>query len=234
MAAVNNSCQQYVTVWLFTIFMKPILFSVFRFIRTFYLVVYNLMQGALFLYITSVLLYKLLFQGTGTVEVYEIPCLLVIHVRTFEFIVSTTQHQLKTMNLNDDWTTCVLRFFPTSIRPLTICMERTSYQDSNRLYFSPVKGSSAAKSHHERILPPHVFFNWSFIISKMSNIKKIMSKLCSFLTSIYMDLTNLQSLSWCCLENEIFQRFNKVLNCFLYSLFYKIHILYTQNLFVDR
>ena len=146
--------------------MKPILFSVFRFIRTFYLVVYNLMQGALFLYITSVLLYKLLFQGTGTVEVYEIPCLLVIHVRTFEFIVSTTQHQLKTVNLNDDWTTCVLRFFPTSIRPLTICMERTSYQDSNRLYFSPVKGSSAAKSHHERILPPHVFFNWSFIISK--------------------------------------------------------------------
>lgn len=39
--------------------------EVFRFIRTFYLVVYNLMQGALFLYITSVLLSKVIFQGTG-------------------------------------------------------------------------------------------------------------------------------------------------------------------------
>jgi len=187
------------------------------------------MQGALFLYITSVLLYKLLFQGTGTVKFYEIPCLLVI--RTFEFIVSTTQHQLKIMNLTDDWTTCVLRFCPNSKRPLTVCIERTGLQDSSRLYFSPVKESSVAKSPHERILPPHVFFNWSFIISKMSNIMKILSKLCSFLTSIYMDL---HSFSWCCLENDIFQRLNKVLNCFLYSLFYKIHILYTQNLFVDR
>jgi len=66
------------SVQLFTIFMKPILFSVFRFIRTFYLVVYNLMQGALFLYITSVLLSKVIFQGTGTAKFYEIMFVLVI------------------------------------------------------------------------------------------------------------------------------------------------------------
>ncbi|XP_078375292.1 very-long-chain (3R)-3-hydroxyacyl-CoA dehydratase-like [Oculina patagonica] len=46
--------------------------EVFRFIRTFYLVVYNLMQGALFLYITSVLLSKVIFQGTGAFpEAYD-------------------------------------------------------------------------------------------------------------------------------------------------------------------
>ena len=40
--------------------------SVFRFIRTLYLVVYYLMQAGLFVYITSVLLSRLVFHGTGT------------------------------------------------------------------------------------------------------------------------------------------------------------------------
>ena len=43
-----------------------ICFSVFRFIRTFYLVLYNLLQAGLFVYITSVLLSRLIFQGAGT------------------------------------------------------------------------------------------------------------------------------------------------------------------------
>ena len=141
--------------------MKPILFPVFRFIRTFYLVVYNLMQGALFLYITSVLLSKVIFQGTGTVKFCE--CLLVI--RTFRFTFSTTRHQLRTVNLNYNcyWTTCVVRFVPLFKSPLTIYTERTSHQDSNGLYFSPIKETSAAKPCHERMLPPNVFFNWSYI-----------------------------------------------------------------------
>ncbi|CAH3033266.1 unnamed protein product [Pocillopora meandrina] len=46
--------------------------EVFRFTRIFYLVVYNLMQGGLYLYITSVLLYKAIFQGTDAFsEAYD-------------------------------------------------------------------------------------------------------------------------------------------------------------------
>lgn len=46
--------------------------EIFRFIKKFYLVLYNLLQAGLFLYITSALLSRLVFYGTGAFpEAYE-------------------------------------------------------------------------------------------------------------------------------------------------------------------
>ena len=101
------------------------------------------MQGALFLYITSVLLSKVFLQGTGAVEFFE--CLL---IRTYVFIVST-------MNLM-----MIVTEQPV-LSGLFYFMQRTRRKDSNSLYFSPIKETSATKSHHGRILLPIIFFKWS-------------------------------------------------------------------------
>lgn len=53
------------------------------------------------------------------------------------------------------------------------------------------------------------------LYSQTTNIKKIMPKLCSFLASIYRDVTITVS-SWCCLQIGTFRRFNRVLKCYLY------------------
>lgn len=46
--------------------------EVFRFVRAFYLVIYNLMQAGMFIYITSVLLSRVILNGTGAfAEAYD-------------------------------------------------------------------------------------------------------------------------------------------------------------------
>lgn len=122
------------------------------------------MQGVLFLYITSVLLSKVIFQGTGTVTFHE----RMLHVRTCTFIVSAAEHQLRIMNLNDKTVTgqplwSCLFHFKTSLDHIYNNMYAKSHQDSNSPYFSPIKEMSAAKPHHERMLLPNVFFNCCYI-----------------------------------------------------------------------
>jgi len=153
MAAVNNSCQQYVTVWLFTIFMKPILFSVFRFIRTFYLVVYNLMQGALFLYITSVLLYKLLFQGTGTVKLWNS-----IVVSNKNIWIHRQYNPAPIKDNEPYWWLDNLCSQVFSQFKKTLDHMHGKNRSPRFQQILPVKESSVAKSHHERILPPQSCF----------------------------------------------------------------------------
>lgn len=76
----------------------------------------------------------------------------VLVIRTCVFIVST-------MNLMMIVTEQLV------LSGLFYFMERTSHKDSNSLYFPPIKETSAAKSHHGRILLPIIFFKWSYINS---------------------------------------------------------------------